>query len=165
MRTIQILFSLTILNLLSCQSDKTIQKRNNEINRIYFATGGCFGECPVFAMEIDSTLTYKFNGIKYTNKQGFYIGKVTQEFWDTLNIKFERINFKQLDSSYEQTLDDVSTETIIYYGKNRKHIRGQEASLPENVRDVYKWLMESYKTIELKQTTDSSLFDFKQGSR
>jgi hypothetical protein len=123
-----LIISLTILMFASCNSDNTIEKRKNEITKVCFATGGCYGTCPFLAIEIDSSLNYKFYGGEYADTTGYFTGKVSQGFWDTLNIKFESINYKQLDTSYEHSIDDLSTETVLYFDKQRKHIHGQSAS-------------------------------------
>ena len=123
-----------------------------------FATGGCYGTCPIQAIDIDSTLAFKYHGIEYTDKKGFYTGVVTSDFWDTLNIKLESINYKKLDTAYNHSVDDLSTEIFIYYKDTVKHIYGQSASLPDSVMTVYGWLLNSMRTFELKTTQDSLTF-------
>lgn len=141
---------------IGCDNKK--YKRDNEIKRIAFATGGCYGTCAVESVDIDSTLTLKYHGVKYSYKNGFYTGVVTSGFWDTLNIKFESINYKELDTSYDHSVDDLSTEILIYYKSNVKHIYGQSASLPDSVMTVYNWLLKSIRKLELKPTTDKLTF-------
>jgi hypothetical protein len=143
--------------LFSCRAKTIPQKRHNEIVKICFAAGGCYGSCPFLAIEIDSGLNYKYFGGKYTKKHGYYFGKVTEGFWDTLNIKFEKLKYKQLDTLYEQSADDLATEIIIYYGK-RKHIIGQSMSLPDSVMKLYDWLIGTDSIIKLNRIVDSTQF-------
>ena len=155
--TIRHILTILILTLfIGCDSKNN--GRNNEIKRIVFATGGCYGTCPIQAIDIDSTLTFKYHGIEYTDNKGFYIGVVTSGFWDTLNIKLESVDYKQLDTMYDRSVDDLSTEIFIYYNDKVKHIYGQSASLPDSVMRVYDWLLKSMRTFELKQTQDSLTF-------
>lgn len=126
-------------------------KRNNEIKKISFATAGCFGKCPFLAIEIDSNLSYKFYGGRFAKKVGFFKGTITQSFWDTLNLKFEQIKYKKLDSLYNSSVDDMPFETYITYGQKRKPLCGQEMSMPDSVREVLYWVMNSYKNINLTQ--------------
>jgi hypothetical protein len=133
-------------------------KRNNEINRIVFATGGCYGTCPIQSIDFDSNLTFKYHGVKYTDKKGYYIGTMTNGFWDTLNMKLESINYKQLDTVYNHSVDDLSTEIFIYYNDKVKHIYGQSSSLPDSVMTVYNWLLNSIRTLDSKPTQDSLTF-------
>jgi hypothetical protein len=127
--------------------------------RISFATGGCMGHCPYLAIAIDSSLNYYFEGVEYCDSlhTGFFIGKISQDFWDTLNMKFEQIDYMHLDSAYEHSADDLATEIFIYTKDKRKRIIGQEMSLPENLLKVYGWLFNSYKTMRLSKVIDTKI--------
>ena len=162
-----LIFLLTIVFLSSC--DKKTQ-RKNEITKIEIATGGCFGPCQSTVVSIDSSLGYKYYGgdIYFTlspntaNKgklKGYYSGKVSKGFWDTINIKLEHINYKQLDSSYEHSVDDESLEVFIHYGNKVEHIRAQSASLPRSVADMFYYIINSYKTIKPKPSKDTFNFE------
>ena len=74
---------------------------------------------------------------------------------------FEQVNYQQLDSSYQHSVDDLSTELFIYYGNKTKHIRGQEASLPDSVMNVYNWLMSNINQLNMQPSTDSLYFPTK----
>jgi hypothetical protein len=151
-------FSIIILItfiLISCFQKKVEKKRN--ISKIIFETGGCYGKCPYTAVEIDSSLTFKFYGGEYSDVKGYFKGIVSEEIWDSLNLKLEGINFTQLDSSYEKSIDDLATEMIVYYGKQRKHVRGQSASLPDSVMTFYNWLMNLHKRVRLKPITEKEI--------
>jgi Domain of unknown function (DUF6438) len=146
-------FSLLLTLLFSC---KQKPKKESSLKKICFAVGGCYGTCPLLSIELDSTLTYKFYGGQHSKKIGWYKGNVTQGFWDTLNINLERINYKKLDTTFEQTVDDASFEIILYYDNKRKHINAQEMSMPDSVRYVFTNLAETYKNLNLTKQTDSS---------
>lgn len=150
-----VIFSILTL-FFSCDNNK--HRRQNEIKRVVFGTGGCYGNCPIQAFEIDSSLTIKYHGVKFTDSVGFFLGNITTAFWDTLNFKFEKINYKQLDSSYEHSVDDLSTEVFIYYSNKIKHIHGQCESLPDSIMEVYQWLMTEIKYLKMQPTKDSFIF-------
>lgn len=150
--------SILIFSILFLSCCQLKNERLNEISKISFATGGCFGECPFLAIEIDSSLNYKFYGGKYCEKQGFFTGRVSKSFWDSLNIKFESINYKVLDSSYQNSVDDLSIQLIISYSGKTKSISAQFSSLPDSTYPVVNWLMNSYKMTSLTKTTDSIEF-------
>jgi hypothetical protein len=126
---------------------KSIKK--NRISRIGFATGGCHGTCPYLAIEIDSTLTYTFFGGKYAKKKGFFKGVVSRDFWDTLNQKFERIQYRNLDTLYNSSVDDLAIECYLMEGQERKSIYGQDMSMPDSLREVLYWVLNSYEKIDL----------------
>jgi hypothetical protein len=152
---------ILVVTINACNEGRQkISKRNNEIQKVSFATGGCYGTCPFLAIEIDSTLTYKFFGGRYADKEGYYTGAVTQIFWDSLNIRLGKVNFKHLDTLYKSTFDDMSIECYLNFGQTRKSIGGQEMSMPDSLREVFYWIMNSYKNLNLSKV-DTLIFDTK----
>jgi len=161
-----LLFAIAILS--SCGRRA---QRKNEITRIEIATGGCFGPCQSTIVSIDSSLSYKYFGgdtyfplppeLKNNERtlKGYYFAKISQGFWDTLNIKLDEINYKELDTSYRHSVDDQSLEVFIHYNHKIKHIKAQSASLPENVAHVFYYVINSYKTIKPKPTKDTLNFE------
>ncbi len=152
-KTMLLTFLMFLIVLFSC---RVKPKRKNELKKICFAVGGCYGTCPFLSIELDSTLTYKFYGGKYSTIQGWYRGNITQGFWDTLNVNLERINYKEIETTFEQSDDDASIEIILYYDNKRKHINAQEMSMPDSVSKVFKGIKESYKILTLSKQADSS---------
>lgn len=146
------LFATTVFA--ACSNHK-LKARTNEISKIYFASGGCFGSCPFLAIEVDSSLNYKYYGGLYSEKQGYFTGRISPELWDSINIKFEEIDFKHLDTSYQFSDDDLATQTSIFYSNKRKVINAQSASLPQAVSHVLHWLMYSYRNVNLTPSKDT----------
>src|ERR1700735_5570583 len=95
---IEILYFMVLFA--SCTS-KNVRDRNNEISKISFASGGCYGKCPFMAIEVDSSLSYKYYGGLYSDKPGYYTAKISTELWDSINIQFEKVDYKHLDTSYQ----------------------------------------------------------------
>ena len=133
--------------------------RQNEIYKIVFATGGCYRYCPIQVFSIDSSLTIQFKGIEFTDFKGFYTGTIRRQFFDTINMKLESVNYKQLDTAYSGTVDDLSTELIIYYGTKAKHITSPLNDLPDSVQSFYQWLLVEQKKMILHKITDSLKFE------
>lgn len=152
-----LLIPLFLLIIISCREHQT-KIRSNEITKICFATGGCFGTCPFLAIEIDSNLNYKFYGSNYAKLKGYYSGKISQALWDTINMKFEFLKYRSLDTNVS-SVDDMSFQSIIHFGKYIKKIEHQELELPKDVRENFFWLMNSYKNIDLKKLNDTILFE------
>jgi hypothetical protein len=65
-----------IASLLSCRNI-VADNRPNEINRIVFATGGCYGTCPIQVIDLNSSLTTKYHGVRYSDSTGFYRGNIS----------------------------------------------------------------------------------------
>lgn len=156
--------AIALCLLSACHKKK---RRNNDITKIEVSTGDCFGPCQLTAVSIDSSLTYNYYGgetpftepVQDTVKlRGYFTGKVSKAFWDTLNIKLDQIKYQQLDSVYQHSVDDQSLEVLIYYNGKTKHIRAQSASLPDNVRKVIYWIASSYKKVRIIPVKDSIIF-------
>jgi len=145
----------------SCNGKKVNIQRQNEIHKIVFATGGCYGHCPIQVFSIDSNLTVKYQGVKYTDIKGFYIGSIDRSLFDTLNMKFENVNYKQLDTTYNGTVDGLSTELFIYYGDKIKRITAPLNDLPDSVQVMYNWLLSTQKKFVLSKSNDSIKFETK----
>jgi hypothetical protein len=148
---------MIMIVIISCKQDKG-HPRHNDLERIVFATGGCFGTCPFSAIEIDSSLKYKFYGGKYSLRSGFYTGNITQELWDSLNIKLEKIKYKQLDSCYSHSVDDLAMEVILFFNGQSKHFSAQSASLPDSVYRCFSWILKTQNRIHLVSSKDSLKF-------
>ena len=155
----QILLLILSLSLIVGCSQTKVDNRKNEITKVIFATDQCYGHCPVQALEINDSLKFKYHGVMFTDSIGFYTGKIEQAFWDILNTKFERINYKQLDSVYDSSVDDSGIELLIYYNqKDVKKIYARTASLPDSIRDVFSWLVKSTKNLKFQNKVDTLIF-------
>jgi len=130
-----------------------------EINKIEIATGGCLRGCPVVGEIIDSTLTFKYYGGYKAKLQGYYEGKVSQGFWDTLNLKIKQISFKKLDTSKYMEVDGEAAEAIFYWNNHKRHVFKSIYNDPDAVSHVLIWIINSYKTIELHKLKDSVSFE------
>jgi len=148
-----VIVSVVIVSLMSCKRN---EPRHNEISKIEVATGYCFGACQFTAISIDSQLNLNYYGGQLLPGKprkvlkGNFNGRFTQRLWDTLNSKLERINYKLLDTSYQNSYDDQSLEIVIYHGNKTKHIRAQSVSLPDSVRKVFYWITDAYKLVPLQ---------------
>jgi hypothetical protein len=84
-------------------------------------------------------------------KQGCFTGKVTRQFWDTLNQKFEEIKFKTAAPYSKLVLSDADYfELIIYWRNGKRKITRYWDGGQEPVIAVFNWLDSSYKNIRLK---------------
>ena len=157
MNKINLIIILTLSIVFSSCTEKT-KKRNNEISRIVFATGGCYGHCPIQVIDIDSSLNFKYQGLEYSKYIGYYEGSFKQELWDSLNIELEKLNYNELDTIYSHSVDDLSTEIYIYNKNGIKHIYAQSSSLPKNVENFYEWFLERIQKLEMKNTNKKFIF-------
>ncbi len=135
-----ILISITFL-FLSCSSKKEATKNtskkeetqsnykfeNINENDSLFASinkGTCFGQCPVYSMNIynDGTVIYK--GKRFVEKEGEYSLKLNYTELMTFVNKAKSINYMQMDNNYDNAsvTDLPSTTTSIVIDKIRKKV-------------------------------------------
>ncbi|AWH85925.1 hypothetical protein HYN59_12775 [Flavobacterium album] len=134
--------------------------RHNAITKIVLARGGCYGTCPVEVITIDSSLTCYYEGVHNTGYEGLYTAKISRGLWDSINIKFEKIRFRELDSSYIGSVDDEATALKIFHDNKMKYIRSQSSMLPEGLEAVVSFIGKTPEKVKLEPTTSMNGFDF-----
>jgi hypothetical protein len=151
-----IIILLTFYLIISC---KNIEKKNNEITKISITTGLCYGTCPIQTVEIDSSLIVKYHGMEFAKRKGYYTGKIKPTDWDSINFRFEKIKYKQLDSVYDYSVDDPPIYLKIYHNNKIKVIRAQSSSLPREVKKTFYWIIDMAKSVKLYKTNDTLNFE------
>ncbi|WP_345948076.1 hypothetical protein ABDD95_14575 [Mucilaginibacter sp. PAMB04274] len=115
-------------------------------------------------MMLDSSLAFKFYvDSGYCNTEGppikLYNGTVSRELWDTLNIKLEQVNYKQIDSinKEEREINDAyGVEIIVHLNGKTKRISKHLSPYPITPLDsLINWLINTPSTILLKPSKDT----------
>jgi hypothetical protein len=154
-------YFIVLLFLYCCKLDKKHNTKTTEISKICIASGGCYGKCPKLAIEIDSTLSYRFYGGGFSEIKGIYKGKIEKSYWQNICQSLDEIEYEKSDSFYLHSVDDLSIETIIYYSGKKKHIYAQELSLPDSVSKVFIKIINSYKKVKLTKESNNDFDMFK----
>jgi len=154
MRSIAIF--VAILILAACQ--KSVRK-NDEISKVEVATSGCLRRCPVVGVQIDSSLKLVYNGGYKSKLQGYYDGKISQDVWDTLNIKLKHINYRKIDTTEYLGIDGENAEAIFYWGKQKRHIYRSIYENSDSISDALIWIINCYKRAGLQKSKDSVKFE------
>ena len=97
----------------------------------------------------------------YAVQKGFYSGEIAQTYWDSLNVKINKIDLNKLDSVYHKTYDDQEVEFVIYKDGKRKYVLGQTDSLPLKLKDLLDLLHRIINKVDLKPSKDSINFETK----
>lgn len=98
-----------VLLLLSCTKPK---QHKNEIIKVELARSGAWSDYGG-TISIDTSLNYKYYGDYGNIKQGYFTGKISGKFWDTLNRKLEQIRYKKLPASDNANVVDVNYFELI----------------------------------------------------
>ena len=171
-----VLILLCFVLLLSCTKPGP---HRNEIAKIEFARGQEWDDFGA-AIVIDSSLNYKYfravdSSLNYEYhdgnvEQGYEIGRVSKQFWDTLNNKFEKIKFKTIPSDSNSFIKSPSDSNyfikskksfeVIIYWKDRKRRIIRFGSLgSDSVISVLSWLNDSYKSVTLNRVNAPIKFE------
>jgi hypothetical protein len=136
-----------IILLMSCK--KAIHQ-NNEITKVELARGGAWFDFGA-TISVDSSLNYKYFGDYGKVKQGYFAGKVSRQFWDTLNQKFEEVKFKTIDTNDNSHVADINYyEVIIHWGSHKRRIVRVRPRETDSIMNVFLWLNNSYQNVKLK---------------
>jgi hypothetical protein len=107
------------------------------------------------AIEVDSSLRYRYYGGDYADPRGYAIGKVTQGWWDILNFKLEAMRYEELDTFYGGCADAMASETILHFHHKTKRITGEIPCLPYSLSEILISLIHSPEYIKLTPSTDT----------
>ena len=145
------LFILCVAMLIFCIIVSINPK--NEITKVELGRSGAWSDRGG-AISVDSALNYKFYytylGRGDKPMSGYYIGKVTSRFWDTLNRKLESINYKTIRATDDTNAVDVNYYELIVHWKNgkRRIVRMRNFnSADSSVMNVLEWLNDSYRRV------------------
>ncbi len=140
-------------------SFKKIQIKNNyNYKRIGFYCTGCYGSCPSLYIEIDQLGNILFNGIRYTEKKGFFSGKLDPNILKLIINKVNFIDWSKIEKSYSANYTDAATCKIQIQFKNKLvncSLYGTDKE-PIELDNLFLILKESYKFCTLKVDTLAS---------
>ena len=122
-------------------------------SKFEFESSQCYGTCPSMKLVIDSSGNITYEGRAYTERNGFYSGKLSTEQINSLKRKLGYLNLGSLKTNYSAMWTDDQTckfeihleDTIL---KTRVYGFTEE---PLELRILFNELMEMYKLSELKQ--------------
>jgi len=149
---------ILIISLLFFGCKKAVN-RDNGIAKIEFARSGAWSDWGV-SISIDSSLNYKYWGDYQTEKQKYFVGKISQAFWDTLNLKLEQVEFKTVKPRIiDGCVDCEYYELIIHGERGTTRILRSGTGTNDSVIQLCKWLGDKRNIPKLKQVKDSIKFE------
>jgi hypothetical protein len=98
----------------------------HSIEKIEFSTSGCYGTCPVFALEIDSQRNSTFFAERFNfgtdeenmkkmlsyNREGTFRGIIKEENYNQIVELLEYMNFMSLNDEYYEAQDDNQSSIL-----------------------------------------------------
>jgi len=135
------------------------QSPESNIIKVQLVRSGAWSDYGA-AISIDSSLSYNY--FSRNLKQGYFGGKISRRFWDSLNQKFETLKFRTLETDpfAEATADGQHYDLIIYWrdGKTSVKRAANYASL-NPIDKAFQWLNKSFKTVRLHKLTSPVKFE------
>ncbi|MGS2741072.1 DUF6438 domain-containing protein [Sinomicrobium sp. M5D2P17] len=128
-------------------------KNDTDVKRIGFYSGPCFGVCPSMYLEIDNAGNILFNGLRYTEKEGLFAGKIPRSELKQILREVRNVDLDNLKKEYTaRWTDDQACRIKIETAKKtyETSVYGFDKE-PVALRILFHKLMETYKTARLKQ--------------
>ena len=123
------------------------EQRESVPDKILFHSGVCFGTCPDYALSVDQTGHLEMWGGTWSDKRGFYTGKVPDHLVKEIQFFFSPDSWKQAKSNYQASFTDASTFQTSYVENGRivKQIRDYGAQGPQLLKSFYGLMRDLYK--------------------
>ena len=105
---------------------------------VEFTRGACYGKCPVYTLTIYNEGLAKFNGKKFTDKDGIHTKLLSKAQVEELRKTLEKANLFDYPDNYEDGIADAAQVTLTYYSENGgpiKRIKGK-GDRPEALKQL-----------------------------
>lgn len=161
-KTLYITKYLNNLKVDTLKLAKVMKKNAIKFDRIGFYSSGCFGDCPVMFLEIDSVRNILFNGISFTQNIGIFTGKLSEEDMSIILKKINALSLGNLKPFYKVNWTDDQTLSVVIRDGNNIIVSGAYGSKDEPIelRLLFNKLKEVYKNVNLTKEDSSVLNKF-----
>ncbi len=82
------------------------------IQKIQFSTMGCFGECPIFSLQIDSNRKAKYFAHQFNEPDGKFKGQIKSKDYIQIVELLNYIDFPNLNDNYQVSWTDDQTSIL-----------------------------------------------------
>ena len=143
----------------TCQTSPPPAYNRHGLYRLAVAGSTCFGYCPAFALELDSSLACTYYGGDHARRQGYYRGKAPARFWREAVRHLNLLPLDSLPSTYAQNPDAALVQFVLYTSSGKKHFLGADGTLPKPLFKLYVWIVTHDSALMLRPAADSIRFD------
>ena len=148
-------------NHLRFYNDTLNFSKRTDFNKICLSSSLCYGNCPSQAIEISSDGEYKFFGGKYSKLSGYFYGKLSIGFIDTLKMWLSASILNRDNLSFTEAVDAPVCDMKIIFNNDSIDIHGCPYYFPFRLRELYNLIMDSYGQADLIKTDKSIEFETK----
>lgn len=148
-----------LLAFLSCSQPQ----RHNEIIKVELARSGAWADWGA-ALSIDTSLQYHYTYYLrhgHALRPGYYVGKASREFWDSLVVQLNDVKYKAIDSTENRHIEDVNYFELLVKSEKgkRRIIRVRDHDSKDSVSNMLEWLNASWKNMQLQQSAAPFKFE------
>ncbi len=145
--------SISFVLLFACSSKKKVCDIRVE-DQIYLSIEKtpCFGQCPIFKMELLDSSSLKFNAVRFMDVNGNFEGDLSRKSYTDLKELASNVNWNGLQKEYLTGYSDLPS-TILSYSAidgDTTVVRYESNIAPENVSKLGTRLSQIQKTTTWK---------------
>jgi hypothetical protein len=100
----------------------------------------CYGQCPVYTIQVDSRGNGLFNGVENTQYTGIYAFRLGKNELEQLRSSFEKAGFFGLEDKYFEFVSDLPTTYLTYRQEGRTKKIMDYYGAPRKLKDLEKYI-------------------------
>lgn len=128
--------ALFLFSFSSCSTIKMETDAEKASPVIVYSKGPCFGTCPIYTLTVYNTGLVRFNGVRFTEKDGKHEKQLDPEAYIALVRKFKSNRFFGFKEDYGMELVDAATITISFNDNGKtKTVRGK-SKFPDKLKEI-----------------------------
>ncbi|SFU45735.1 hypothetical protein SAMN05216480_10462 [Pustulibacterium marinum] len=118
----------------------------------------CFGACPAMYVELKADGSFTFFGERYTQKEGWYTGKLSKEAMQTVLTLVQSIPLESLEANYKANYTDAASRAVLINSGGKEYQTTVYGSSKEPValRILLGTLLKMYERTELKKDPNAA---------
>lgn len=125
---------------------------------VAFSGFGCETECPNYAICVDSTLNVGYYGGRSTERRGYFQGLVSDEQWDSVQVRFAGFLEHGMDTTSFGRTDHPDFEMIVTGLGRDLHVDNNTGNLTDADQATLYWVMGLIERATELQTVDTMGF-------
>lgn len=120
-------------------------------DKIIISSSGCYGTCPIMNIEFNKNGHVDYFGENYNLKNGFYISKISNSEYKSIENTFKKSDILKLNNSYSAPITDLNTISVTFVKNDRiiKTISDYGNQAPIEFIMAYKKAMYLYQKMKL----------------
>lgn len=125
---------------------------------VAFSGFGCEMECPDYVIDIDSSLSVRYWGGSFAERQGYFQGRLSEAQWDSVQLSFERYLLHGIDTVTFARTDHPDFEMVIVGRSGDLHVSNNTGNLSDADRATIHSVMSLVERAKPLKPMDTLVF-------